>query len=186
MRHSDAMEAVSTPTPLRLAGFLATVASGAFVAFGSISDWAKTSVGASTANAVPTKGVDIFAGKVMLAIGIVILLAIPVMRTARDRSARRTAARGIAIAALGAIVLSVLVIARKDSVFHDSGVDKLVALAQSAGASHDQAQVIINSALEKLGIAIKLQLGIWLALVGGALGLVGAALSLRWASREEA
>ena len=58
------MLAVVKPSPLRLWGFLLTVIGGALIAFGSIGNWAAVSLGSSTENAVPTKGIDLWQGKV--------------------------------------------------------------------------------------------------------------------------
>jgi len=63
------MLAVVKPSPLRLWGFLLTVLGGALMAFGSIGDWAAVSLGGSTENAVPTKGIDLWQGKVTVLIG---------------------------------------------------------------------------------------------------------------------
>ena len=68
------MMTVVKPSPLRLWGFVLTVAGGALLAFGSISDWAAVSLGGSAEAAVPTKGIDLWQGKVTLALGALILV----------------------------------------------------------------------------------------------------------------
>ena len=64
------MLAVVKPSPLRLWGFLLTVIGGALVAFGSIGNWAAITLGGGTVNVVPTKGIDVWQGKVTLILGV--------------------------------------------------------------------------------------------------------------------
>ena len=85
------MLAVVKPSPLRLWGFLLTVVGGALMAFGSIGDWAAVSLGGSTENAVPTKGIDLWQGKVTVLLGVLIIVGILALRFVRPE--RRNAAR---------------------------------------------------------------------------------------------
>ena len=67
------MLAVVKPSPLRLWGFLLTVLGGALIAFGSIGNWAAISLGGSAEGAIPTKGIDVWQGKVTLILGALIV-----------------------------------------------------------------------------------------------------------------
>ena len=122
------MLAVVKPSPLRLWGFLLTVIGGALMAFGSIGDWAAVSLGGSTENAVPTKGIDLWQGKVTLLIGALIIVGILALRFVRPE--RRNAARPAAIVVLGAIGFGVALwcVIALDSVVRDTGIDALVEL----------------------------------------------------------
>ncbi len=176
------MDASSKPEPLRLAGFLTVVVGGALVALGSLLDWVKVSLHGGTAGAIPTKGVDVAAGRVMLALGLLMLITIVVLRTGRTRADRRRMAVTLLLLAIGSAALSVIVIVRADAIFHDTGVDRLIRLVGQAGVPHDRAVGLVTAAEQRLGIETRVQPGLYLSLTGAAIGALGGLLSLRWAS----
>ncbi len=121
------MLAVVKPSPLRLWGFLLTVVGGALMAFGSIGDWAAVSLGGSTENAVPTKGIDLWQGKVTVLIGALIIVGILALRFVRPER-RNLLAGGIVV--LGAVGFGIALwcVIALDSVVRDSGIDALIDL----------------------------------------------------------
>ena len=174
------MPAVVKPSPLRLWGFLLTVLGGAMMAFGSIGDWAAVSFGGSTENAVPTKGIDLWQGKVTLLIGALIIVGILALRLVRPER-RNQIAWGIVV--LGAVGFGVALwcMIALDSVVHDTGIDSLIDLAGSQlGLTPAEARSQVLAALGTSGIEVQAQLSLWLTLIGALLAIAGGFVDLAW------
>ncbi len=174
------MLAVVKPSPLRLWGFLLTVVGGALMAFGSIGDWAAVSLSGSTENAVPTKGIDLWQGKVTVLIGALIIVGILALRFVRPKR-RNVLAGGIVV--LGAIGFGIAFwcVIALDSVVRDTGIDALVDLVVTQlGLTPAEAHTRVLTALGTNGIEVQVQLSLWLTLVGSVLAVVGGFVDLAW------
>ena len=178
------MLAVVKPSPLRLWGFLLTVVGGALMAFGSIGDWAAISLGGSTENAVPTKGIDLWQGKVTVLIGALIIVGILALRFVRPER-RNLLAGGIVV--LGAIGFGIALwcVIALDSVVHDTGVDALIELvATQLGLSSAEARSQVLAALGTNGVEVQAQFSLWLTLIGSVVAVAGGFVDLAWVRRK--
>jgi hypothetical protein len=163
------MLSTSRPTPLRFAGFLALALGGLGMGLGALSTWA--TVGSPNAiehsGDVRTTGIDVWEGKVVLAVGVLTLVAIVTMRLLSTVAARRTVAAAIVVLGSLAVVLTAMDALRAESRF-----------TQVGPMSHMAGQLMY------LNLRVDVGPGIWLAIAGGILAAVGGALSLVWAGRS--
>jgi hypothetical protein len=178
------MLAVVKPSPLRLWGFLLTVVGGALMAFGSIGDWAAVSLGGSTENAVPTKGIDLWQGKVTVLIGALVIVGILALRFVRPER-RNLLAGGIVV--LGAVGFGIALwcVIALDTVVRDSGTDALIELViTQLGLSPAEARSQVIAALGTNGIEVQAQFSLWLTLAGSVLAVAGGFVDLAWVQRK--
>jgi hypothetical protein len=175
---------VSRPTPLRLFGFVFTALGGLLIALGSISDWATVVFLGQTFPDSATPGIDVPEGKLVLALGVLMLGGIVAMRLARTVGIRRLLAGGICIAAAAAITVAAFDVVRADDRFGGYAVDKLAEqLSASSGIPLEQARTRVEAFIGTEG-SIDIGLGLWLVLSGGVLGLVGGLLDLAWVGQQ--
>jgi hypothetical protein len=169
------MLAVVKPSPLRLWGFLLTVLGGALIAFGSIGSWAAISLGGSAVGAIPTKGVDVWQGKVTLILGALIVITILALRFVRPER-RNATAIAIIVAGIAALTLALWVLLGLKSVMRDPGVDELV---------KTYGRQLVLDAMSKEGIAVKAQAGLWMTVAGGVLATAGGFVDLAWVRQKK-
>jgi hypothetical protein len=177
---------ISRPSPLRLAGFLAVAIGGLLLGVGSAMNWAVVGFVGSHALDVQTRGVDIWEGKVTLAIGVLVLLGIVAMRISKNASTRRAAAIAITLLGLFASGLMVATIIRgKDRFADQSQLGKIASQLSKAGAG--PAADILRSLQASFAARVSFSrgLGLWLTLAGALLAAIGGILSLRWVDRQE-
>lgn len=180
------MLTVVRPSPLRLWGFLLTVAGGALLAFGSLSDWAAVSLGGSAEAAVPTKGIDVWQGKVTLALGALIVVGIVMLRFVRPE---RRAPLAIALIVLGLLALGLAAwcTSALDTVVTDTGVDALVqTVVGEFGIAADEARRLIQEAMTEAGVEVQAQTGLWITLAGAILATAGGIVDLAWVRHKRA
>ena len=178
------MLTVVKPSPLRLWGFLLTVVGGAAIAFGSVSAWAAVSFGGSTAGAVPTNGLDLWQGKLTLALGVAIVVSILALRIVGP-GRRRIVAATIVAAATIALVIGLWCAFALDSVVRDSGVDQLVReVVDQLGVPVAQARSLVEHAMAKAGVDVVARPGLWITVAGGALAVAGGIVDLAWVRRK--
>jgi hypothetical protein len=177
---------LSRPSPLRLVGFLAVAIGGLLLGVGSALNWAVVGFFGSHALDVPTRGVDVWEGKVTLAIGVLVLLAIVAMRISSKGSVRRAAAIAITLVGLFASGLMVATVIRgKDRFADQSELGKIAAQLSKAGAG--PVADILRSLQANFAehISFSRGSGLWLTLAGALLAAIGGILSLRWVDRQE-
>jgi hypothetical protein len=177
------MLAVVKPSPLRLWGFLLTVLGGALMAFGSMGDWAAISLGGSTENAVPTKGIDIWQGKATLVIGALIVIAILALRFVRPER-RNAVAIAIVVAGATGLALGLWTLLALRSVVQDTGVDALVKTLEGGGMSASKALQLVLTTMREQGIAVDAQIGLWMTVAGGVLATAGGFVDLAWVRQK--
>ena len=178
------MLAVVKPSPLRLWGFLLTVVGGALMAFGSIGDWATISLGGSSEGAVPTKGIDVWQGKVTLILGALIVVGILALRFVQPQR-RNAMAIAIIVAALAGLSLASWSLLALKSIVHDNGVEALTHILEGQGVATTKARQLVLDAMSKQGIAVKAQIGLWMTLAGGVLATAGGFVDLAWVRQKK-
>ena len=178
------MLAVVKPSPLRLWGFLLTALGGALVAFGSIENWATITLGGSTENAVPSKGIDLWQGKVTVVLGALIVIGILALRFVHP--GRRIAVGVLlTVAALAGLGIAAWCLVSLESVIHGTGIDALVKrLVDVLGMSEAEARRAVLRTMQQKGIDVRAQTGLWMAAVGGVLATVGGFVDLAWVRQK--
>jgi hypothetical protein len=180
------MLTVVKPSPLRLWGFVLTVLGGALLAFGSISDWAAVALGGSAEAAVPTKGIDVWQGKVTLALGGLIILGILALRFVRPER-RAPLAVALIVLGLAALGLSLWCVVSLDTVVTDQGVEALVrTVVGQFGIPAEQARQLVAEAMAGAGVEVQAQTGLWVTLAGAIMATLGGAVDLAWVRRKRA
>lgn len=173
---------VTKPTPLRLAGFVATALGAVLIAVGSLQTWVTISV-AGGALTAPSPGTDLVDGKVTLAAGVLLLIGILALRLAQGGS-RRLIAILLLLAALVALGVGVSDAVRLKSRFESIAIDKIsVALAPQLGLPVEAVRVKVLAQADKL-IRTQAGIGLWLVIAGGVVGVAGGLLDLAWVGRE--
>ncbi len=174
---------VVKPSPLRFWGFLLTVLGGGLLAFGSIGSWAVVSLGNSVENAIPTKGVDVWQGKATLGLGLLIVVAILGLRVVRAER-RRTVAIGIIVLGMLALTLAVWSAVSLGSVAGDTGIETMRKIAEQTGMSTARASRFVAQLLDRFGIHVRAQSGLWVTIVGAVLAVAGGVVDLLWVRRK--
>jgi hypothetical protein len=147
-------------------------------------DWAAVSLGGSAEAAVPTKGVDLWQGKITLALGALIIVGIVALRFVHPA---RRAPLAITLIVLGVVALGLAVwcIASLDAVVTDTGVDALVdTVVAQLGIPAAQARELVEGAMGSAGVEVQAQSGLWLTLSGAVLATAGGAVDLAWVRRK--
>ena len=175
------MLSTERPSALRLAGFVCTALGGTLMALGALLGWASTSLGPRITG-VETKGVDTVEGKVVLALGVAVLVAIPAIRLADSAAVRRSIGIGVIVASVvaGALALWDLV-AADERLGPPAAEDEAAVIARETRLPED----VLAAELTKLAF-VSVRPGIYVPVAGAVLGVVGGALGLAWARREEA
>jgi hypothetical protein len=177
----------SRPSSLRLAGFLATTVGAALVGVGSVLNWAVIGVIGSHVLDAPIKGIDVWEGKVALAIGVLSLVGMIVMRVVGGSTTRRGIAGATVILGLFAVGLATGDAIRIRTRFgEDLGQLKKLAAAL-AGALGSPVSDVLRELQQRLSelVAFSRGPGLWLVIAGGLLLAIGGALSLAWANRQD-
>jgi hypothetical protein len=173
------MLSTARPSSLRLIQFAFTALGGLLMGVGALLTWATVSLGPQI-EGVETKGIDTAEGKIVLGLAVLILLSIPVLRMASSSSARRALVAFVLLASLAAGALTAWDIVAKDDRLGLPALDE------------KQREVAKASGLPLPGIKqlqaltfVDLKPGIYVALGGAVLGVIGAALGLAWIRRGE-
>ena len=178
------MLAIVKPSPLRLWGFLLTVLGGALMAFGSIGNWAAVALGGSTENAVPTKGIDLWQGKVTVVIGALIVVGILALRFVRPER-RNLLAGGIVVLAVLGAGISIWCLVALESIVRDTGIDALVEyVSTQLGLTTAEARQEVLAALGATGVDIQAQVSLWVTLIGSLLAVAGGVVDLAWVRQK--
>jgi hypothetical protein len=173
------MLSTARPSSLRLTQFAFTALGGLLMGVGALLTWATVSLGPKI-EGVETKGIDTTEGKIVLGLAVLVLLSIPVLRMASSSGARRALVAFVLLASLAAGALTAWDIAAKDDRLGLPALDE------------KQREVAEASGLPLPGIKqlraltfVDLKPGIYVALGGAVLGVIGGALGLAWIRRGE-
>jgi hypothetical protein len=164
--------AASRSDPTRLSFLLSVV--GALVAgVGATRPWTLVS-GFLT----PSRGIDYIEGLIVLLLAAVILLSALAARQGRSGRARRSAAL-VTIVAGGLIIgIGVYAALTLPARVRTQEIDDGVADGVAHGFDAQSVRVQLEGS-----VSVDRQDGIWLCIAGGALGLAGGILTLRWGNR---
>lgn len=153
-----------------IASILAIVG-GALLAIGSFLAWASVSGGGTSVTAKGTDGTDgyitLVAGVILIACGVLLVRA----------GKKVIAVIAIVAALIGGGVGLYDALTAKDRVLNDAAEE----LATQFGATTAEVRALLDQAIDAGQIGISLNFGIYMVIVGGALGLVGGILGLRGA-----
>jgi hypothetical protein len=178
------MLAIVKPSPLRLWGFLFTAIGGALIAFGSVGNWATITLGGSAVNAVPFKGIDLWQGKVTLALGAMIVVGILALRFVQPER-RNIVAVLLTVAALASVGIALWCLVSLASVIHGTGVDALTKhVADVLGIPEAQARQDVLRTMQQKGIDVRAQTGLWMTVAGGVLATAGGVVDLAWVRQK--
>jgi cytochrome bd-type quinol oxidase subunit 2 len=186
MAEPDPRMDFSKPSPLRLVGFLLVAVGGLIAGVGAMLTWFTVGLSDDKQNVLTQRylGVDLLEGKIVLAAGVILLGGILAVRRVRGALARRAVAGVLIVASL--LIAGIAVAAATGT--HRLGDRALQDMAKTAAAALkiplDLARQRVDR-IASLGIIVTRGIGIWLALLGGLLGLAGAVLSLTWVLRRE-
>ncbi|MGZ4133038.1 MAG: Trp biosynthesis-associated membrane protein [Actinomycetota bacterium] len=170
----------SPPSPLRLASFLLVVLGALLAGIGAVQTWVTVGIANQAQLDSPTKGTDIWQGRVALACAVILLVGVVVSRMVKGRA--RMVVGGVLVAA-GVVCTAVAgaFLATASSTYSAIDNQQVVdAIAKAAGTSADEVRA---KACATLGCTTTVGKGAWMAVAGGVLGLIGGILVLRWASR---
>jgi hypothetical protein len=173
------MLSTARPSSLRLIQFAFTALGGLLMGVGALLTWAEVSLGPDV-DGVDTKGVDTVEGKVVLGVAVLVLLSIPVLRMASSSGARRAVVAFVLLASLAAGALTAWDIVAKD--------DRLgLPVLEEKQREVADATGLPLPGIEQLQALtfVELRPGIYVALGGAVLGLIGGALGLAWIGRGE-
>ena len=148
------------------------VVGGILVVVGSLITWAEASVGPASFSA---SGIDGWEGKVTIGGGAALLFGgiSAFLGSAQARTRMRSSALVGGLAASGVAIYTALT--ARDQIV-DSAVDEIV--AQVPGTSVEEARSTLDLALDGGLLTVTLQIGIWLVIVGGVIGLIAAVAAI--------
>lgn len=152
--HVEPVTSITAPSPLRLAGFLATALGALGLGLGSVMVWVTVPLpeGLSGNGDVVYKGLDIGGGKMALIAALVLLVGLMALRGARSRTAEKVISIVMIVAAVaGALAASYVLI-----------------FANGRYGLPDQPSATRG-------------IGVFVAAAGGIVAVLGAVLDLAWA-----
>jgi hypothetical protein len=163
---------VQTRSSEGLAAPALAVVGGILVVVGSLITWAEASVGLASFSA---SGIDGWEGKVTIGGGAALLFGgiSAFLGRAQARTRMRSSALVGGLAASGVAIYTALT--ARDQIV-DSAVDEIV--AQVPGTSVEEARSTLDLALDGGLLTVTLQIGIWLVIVGGIVGVLAAVAAI--------
>ena len=167
--------------PSNLAGFALSTGGALVLAISCRLDWVTVGFSQLPNSQTTYIGTDIGAGRVALGAAVLLLILVLVGRIVADRWRPAISIAMLVIATVAAAFAGWFAIAAPD---HYSPVDNdqlVTALAQALKKTPDEIRAGLANVVSQLGGYTHLGPGPWVALVGGVLAIVGAALTLRWA-----
>jgi hypothetical protein len=124
----------------------------------------------------PSRGIDDIEGLLVLLLAVAILVSALAARQGRSGTARRSAALVTIVAAALIIGIGVYAALTLPARVRTQEIDDGVADAVAQGFDAQAVRVQLEGS-----VSVERQDGIWLCIAGGALGLAGGILTLRWA-----
>jgi tryptophan-associated transmembrane protein len=172
----------SRPSNLRLAGFAFTAVGALLLGVASRLTW--VTLGSS---ALPPEtsylGTELGAGKIALAAAIMLLVLIVVVRTVEGRWRTILSIVMILIAAVAAAFAAWFALSAADHYSPTNNDAMINALAAALHRTPDQIRADMTTLIDQAGGYTHLGPGVWVAIVGGVVAIVGSVLTLRWAGR---
>jgi hypothetical protein len=184
------MLSTARPSPLRLAGFAATIAGALLMGVGALLTWA--TVGFRARAGQPRDagldsvivGTDTWQGIAMLAAAVLVLVLVMATRLVGEpRTTRWLALSALAIA-IGATLLAAVTLARVQTEYRDPGVEALARdVAEQIGLPVDAVTRQLERRRAEL-VEIRTGPGMPVAIAGGLLAALGTALVVAWTRRR--
>ena len=125
----------------------------------------------------PSRGIDYIEGLIVLLLAVAILVSGLAARQGRSGTARRSAALVTIVAAALIIGIGVYAALTLPARVRAQEIDDGVADAVAQGFDAQAVRVQLEGS-----VSVDRQNGVWLCIAGGALGLAGGILTLRWAN----
>jgi hypothetical protein len=177
---------ITRPTRLRLAGFLTLTLGGALLGLGALLSWATVGFTRDAQGALdlPTKGIDLWEGGLVLAAGVAVLVGMIAMRLLLERRARQVVAAAIIVLGVAATALAASDALRAETRF--GGTGGLDAIAHNISSRLDRPYAQVRPELERqygADLRVDLEPGIFMVMVGGLVAASGGLLSIAWANR---
>jgi drug/metabolite transporter (DMT)-like permease len=163
-------EAADRDHRLRVIGFLMIVGGTLLAGVGAVIDWVSVRIaGIDLGDVIPvSKGVDLWQGKLILAMAGAALICVLASRLAERLAVRRAAAAVVIVAGLVVV-----------------GIAGAYGVSGASSAERDELEIareefpnLPDGALEG-----HLEIGVWVSLAGGVLTAVGGVLALAWVTR---
>jgi hypothetical protein len=89
------------------------------------------------------------------------------------------------LAALASLAVTIWCVTSLEAVVTDEqNVDALIRLATASGIPAAEARSLILETLDRLGITVAVQMGLYLSLLGSVIATAGAILDLTWVRRK--
>ncbi len=177
---------VSKPTPLRLAGFLATAVGSSLTALAAVQTWV-IATPPGDAGTDPVAGTDMLQGKVTALLGVAILVSILALRLMGSVERRRVVAIAILI---GAVVATLTAFSASMNVrgrYFSDNVDKLSKeAADRRGIPIEEATALVTAEFDRAnsGFQVVLQAWVWVGVAAGLVTVAGGLLDLAWVRKE--
>jgi len=168
-------------TPLRVWGFLLTVLGGALIALGALLPWVSVGLRSDTSGALTTTslGVDLRPGKVTLALGVLVVLAIAGLRLSHSIPLRRAIAVGVVVAGIVAVALAIRETTIKDHLLFTGARQVAEQIHAQTGLPTQDVVTRARAQLQKEGFA-DAGIGLWLTILGGVVAVAAGVLDLLW------
>ena len=177
------MRGLEKPAQLRLWGFILTVAGGGTIALGSLLSWVSVGNRGDTEGILTSTspGVDFRAGKVALALGVLVLVAILALRITHSTKLRRAIAVGVIAMGLAGAAIGIYEMSRDDRFLFSGVRPRAQYYNQEIGLpKNEQLIVKIRQQLQKDGY-VDVKIGLPLMVAGGAIAVFGGLLDFAWA-----
>jgi len=182
------LASTARPTGLRVAGFVCVALGAVLAGVGATREWVAVGFAADTEHSadLSVHGIDVWEGKVVLFAAAAALLVLLAMRISGSPSTRRGLAILLIVLGAACIALPVVDAVRARDRFGGSeGLEKYVAsLSVKLGLPKDVIREQLSEQLDK-ELRVEVSPGLWLAVAGGVLLVVGGALSLAWSGRDQ-
>ena len=171
----------SRPTFLRLSGFVLAVTGALVAGLGALLVWVTVGIRGAEGISPSYKGVETTEGRGVLAAALVMLAAVLLSRLLHTPASRKAAAVGVLVAGVLCVGLSGAFLVTGPTRFEPF---ESQALIDGLGVTESELEAL----LEAEGVVgfTDLGAGPYVALLGGAMGIVGGVLILSWAARTEA
>jgi hypothetical protein len=170
------MQESTAGRPAPIAAILAIVG-GVLLAIGSFLAWAEVGGGGTS---VTAKGVDGSDGYITLATGVIVLIA--GLMIFRGAGKRVLAIIALVAALIGGAVGLYDALTAKDRVLDDAAEE----LAGQYGGTTAEVRALLDQAIDAGELSISISFGLYMVILGGALGIVGGVLAMRGAAAAPA
>jgi hypothetical protein len=184
---SDSADGLPTKrSGLGITGFAVSALTGFLLAIGSLLVWAKFRLGGAGGQVFSIHGTDTVEGKIVLAAGLVIVVAALLLRVGKTEKGRPIAGVIIVIAAIVGGATTGYFATNAKTKYEDKPliefaqkVSQESGLPAAAAAQHEKEMIAAGKVAETFSLGI----GVWIALASAIAALVGGILAFVWARR---